>query len=40
MLGHAESEAPGMKQLAERLAAQFPAVPVRYIPERPVFEVI
>ncbi|AIQ48509.1 transcriptional regulator [Paenibacillus sp. FSL R7-0273] len=40
MLGHAESEAPGMKLLAERLAAQFPAVPVHYIPERPVFEVI
>ncbi|WP_342566485.1 Nif3-like dinuclear metal center hexameric protein [Paenibacillus sp. FSL R7-0345] len=40
MLGHAESEAPGMRLLAERLAAQFPAVPVHYIPERPVFEVI
>lgn len=40
MLGHAESEAPGMKLLAERLAAQFPAVPVHYIRERPVFEVI
>ncbi|WP_342478555.1 Nif3-like dinuclear metal center hexameric protein [Paenibacillus sp. FSL H7-0350] len=40
MLGHAESEAPGMKLLAERLSRQFPEVPVRFIPEQPVFQIV
>ena len=40
MLGHAESEAPGMKLLAARLARQFPQVPVQYIQEQPVFQVL
>ncbi|MBU5351376.1 Nif3-like dinuclear metal center hexameric protein [Paenibacillus barcinonensis] len=40
MVGHAESEAPGMKLLADRLAAAFPAVEVSFVKERPVFEVI
>ncbi|MEK3878879.1 Nif3-like dinuclear metal center hexameric protein [Paenibacillus sp. FSL M7-0420] len=40
MLGHAESEAPGMKLLAERLARQFPQVPVHYIQDQPVFQIL
>ncbi|AIQ42711.1 Nif3-like dinuclear metal center hexameric protein [Paenibacillus sp. FSL R5-0912] len=40
MLGHAESEAPGMKLLAQRLALQFPDVPVHYIQEQPVFQIV
>jgi len=39
MLGHAESEEPGMRFLAKRLAEQFPAVPVHFIPGEPVFKV-
>ncbi|OMF20314.1 Nif3-like dinuclear metal center hexameric protein [Paenibacillus sp. FSL H8-0259] len=40
MLGHAESEAPGMKLLAQRLALQFPDVPVHYIQEQPVYQIV
>lgn len=40
MLGHAESEAPGMKLLASRLARQFPQVPVHYIQDKPVFQIV
>jgi putative NIF3 family GTP cyclohydrolase 1 type 2 len=40
MLGHAESEAPGMKRLAQRLALQFPDVPVHYIQEHPVYQIV
>lgn len=40
MLGHAESEAPGMKLLAARLAGQFPQVPVQYIQEKPVYQIL
>lgn len=40
MLGHAESEAPGMKLLAQRLALQFPDVPVHYIQEHPVYQIV
>lgn len=40
MLGHAESEAPGMKLLALRLALQFPDVPVHYIREQPVYQIV
>ncbi|MDD9266143.1 Nif3-like dinuclear metal center hexameric protein [Paenibacillus sp. MAHUQ-63] len=37
MLGHAESEASGMRYLADRLAARFPDLPVHYLEEQPVF---
>jgi putative NIF3 family GTP cyclohydrolase 1 type 2 len=37
MIGHAESEAPGMRLLARRLAAAFPHLPVRNADEEPVF---
>lgn len=40
MLGHAESEAPGMKLLAQRWPLQFPDVPVHYIQEQPVFQIV
>lgn len=40
MLGHAESEAPGMKLLAQRLSLQFPDVPVHYIQEQPVYQIV
>jgi len=37
VLGHAESEAAGMRLLARRLAAAFPHIPVRCADEEPVF---
>ncbi|WP_379161512.1 Nif3-like dinuclear metal center hexameric protein [Paenibacillus sp. sgz5001063] len=40
MLGHAESEAPGMKYLAEQLSAAFPDVPVHFVQDQPVFRVV
>lgn len=40
VLGHAESEEPGMKALAVRLAAMFPSIPVHYIKESPLFQTI
>ncbi|WFR61489.1 Nif3-like dinuclear metal center hexameric protein [Paenibacillus amylolyticus] len=40
MLGHAESEASGMKLLADRLAEQFTELTVHFVGERPVYTVI
>lgn len=40
MLGHAESEAPGMKLLAGRLSQQLPGLPVHFVQERPVFQIV
>lgn len=37
MIGHAESEAAGMRLLARRLAAVWPHIPVRCADEEPVF---
>jgi putative NIF3 family GTP cyclohydrolase 1 type 2 len=39
-LGHAESEQPGMKELAERLRHQFPGIPVYFISQKPLFRII
>ncbi|NOV01481.1 Nif3-like dinuclear metal center hexameric protein [Paenibacillus planticolens] len=39
-LGHAESEEPGMKYLAEMLKAKFPDLPVHFIAEKQVFQSI
>ena len=36
-IGHAESERPGMRLLARRLASAFPHIPVRSADEEPVF---
>ncbi|MFC5449727.1 Nif3-like dinuclear metal center hexameric protein [Paenibacillus aestuarii] len=40
LLGHAESEASGMKALAEQLAAAFPTVSVQFFANKPLFTVI
>jgi putative NIF3 family GTP cyclohydrolase 1 type 2 len=40
VLGHAESEQPGMKYLADVIAEMFPAVPVHFIPNEPCFKVL
>jgi len=40
ILGHAESEAPGMKYLAELLQTKLPDIPVHFIPEEPLFEIL
>ncbi|MCM3724863.1 Nif3-like dinuclear metal center hexameric protein [Neobacillus cucumis] len=40
VLGHAESEAPGMKYLAEWIETIFPGIPVHFIPEKPIFQVV
>lgn len=39
-LGHAESEEPGMKDLAERLRELFPGIPVHFIREKPLFRIV
>lgn len=39
VLGHAESEMPGMRCLSERLQEKFPEVPVRFIPQKPLFQI-
>ncbi|MFC9708413.1 Nif3-like dinuclear metal center hexameric protein [Paenibacillus sp. NPDC056933] len=40
MMGHAESEASGMKMLAERMAKNFPELPVHFVGEQPVYRVL
>ncbi|GAA0133797.1 hypothetical protein YSY43_06370 [Paenibacillus sp. YSY-4.3] len=40
MLGHAESEAPGMRALAMRLQVLFPAVPVHFLEEQPLYQIL
>ncbi|MBT2657126.1 Nif3-like dinuclear metal center hexameric protein [Bacillus sp. ISL-18] len=40
VLGHAESEVPGMKYLAEWLRTIFLDVPIHFIPEKPLFQVV
>ncbi|AHA58143.1 hypothetical protein M493_09737 [Geobacillus genomosp. 3] len=40
VLGHAESEEPGMRYLAEWLGLQFPDVPIHFIQETPLFQVV
>ncbi|SCZ05947.1 Putative GTP cyclohydrolase 1 type 2, NIF3 family [Paenibacillus polysaccharolyticus] len=39
MVGHAESEAPGMKLLADRLEESFPETKITFVKEQPVFKV-
>lgn len=39
-LGHAESEMPGMRLLAGRLQERFPALPVRFLADEPVFRTV
>jgi putative NIF3 family GTP cyclohydrolase 1 type 2 len=40
VLGHAESEEPGMKYLAEWMKSIFPTIPIHFIREKPAFQVI
>ncbi len=40
VLGHAESEEPGMAALAERLRRQFTGIPVHYLKEKPLFTIL
>lgn len=40
VLGHAESEEPGMKLLADRLKRLFPKIPVHFVAEKPVFRIV
>jgi putative NIF3 family GTP cyclohydrolase 1 type 2 len=39
VLGHAESETPGMKYLTELLQERFPDIPVHFIPQSPIFKI-
>ncbi|WP_150269208.1 Nif3-like dinuclear metal center hexameric protein [Paenibacillus tepidiphilus] len=39
MLGHAESEVPGMRYLADSLREKFPDIPVYFIADKPVFRI-
>lgn len=40
VLGHAESEEPGMELLANKLTSMYPEIPIHYVKERPIFQVI
>ncbi|UFT98763.1 Nif3-like dinuclear metal center hexameric protein [Radiobacillus kanasensis] len=40
VLGHAESEEPGMKHFAKELERLFPVTPVHFIPVKPNFKVL
>ncbi|KXG10841.1 hypothetical protein AT864_01432 [Anoxybacillus sp. P3H1B] len=40
VLGHAESEEPGMKYLAEWLKVIFSNIPICFISEKPIFQVV
>ncbi|WP_440119207.1 Nif3-like dinuclear metal center hexameric protein [Paenibacillus sp. QZ-Y1] len=40
MMGHAESEASGMKLLSQRLAKNFPELPIHFVGEQPVYKVL
>lgn len=39
VLGHAESEMPGMEYVAKQLQAKIPELPVHFIPQEPIFQV-
>ncbi len=39
VLGHSESEMPGMEYLARQLQVRFPELPVHFIPQKPIFQV-
>lgn len=40
VLGHLESEEPGMKALARLLRTWFPGIPAHFVPEEPVFRIL
>lgn len=40
VLGHAESETPGMEYLAQRLQEKFPSIPVNFISDKSIFQIL
>lgn len=40
VLGHAESEVPGMRYLAHSIQEMFPGTPVKFLEDSPIFKVI
>jgi len=40
VLGHAESEMPGMEYLVETIKTAFPTIPVKYLHEKPIFTIM
>jgi hypothetical protein len=40
VLGHAESEMPGMEYFARELQEKFPSIPVHFLPEKSVFRIL
>ncbi|NQX58205.1 Nif3-like dinuclear metal center hexameric protein [Paenibacillus qinlingensis] len=40
VLGHAESEEPGMEILANKLRSMYSEIPVHYVKEKPIFQVL
>ncbi|MEO3943841.1 Nif3-like dinuclear metal center hexameric protein [Gorillibacterium sp. CAU 1737] len=40
LLGHAESESPGMRLLADQMAVRLPGLPVHYLADSPVFRIL
>lgn len=40
VIGHAESEEPGMKYLSEWLKPIFPEIPIRFIPEKGIYRIL
>ncbi|UJF33874.1 Nif3-like dinuclear metal center hexameric protein [Paenibacillus hexagrammi] len=40
VIGHAESEEPGMAACAEQLKTVYPSVPVRFLRDEPIFQVL
>ena len=40
VLGHAESEMPGMEYLARELQEKFPGIPVYFLRQKPVFQIL
>jgi hypothetical protein len=40
MIGHAESESSGMKLLAMKLDQAYPELPVTFVGEQPVYNVL
>jgi putative NIF3 family GTP cyclohydrolase 1 type 2 len=39
VLGHAESEMPGMEFIARELQEKFPGIPIHFLPQKPVFQI-
>ncbi|WP_078548795.1 Nif3-like dinuclear metal center hexameric protein [Litchfieldia alkalitelluris] len=40
VLGHAESEQPGMVYLSKQLEKEFPTIPIRFISNKPCFDIL